>query len=588
MDYYGSMLRFKSLLAFFVLLVALSTQAQTPAAQPKPQAEPQRSSALDAELFYQILLGELHVLDAEPGVSFSLLLDAARKTQDGQLYQRAVEIALKARSGESALQAARAWKQALPQSREANRFELQILISMNRIGEITAPLKRAIALTEPKERANTIATLPRLFAHASDKKLSAQVVESALTDQINHPVNGPAAWTTIGTLRHYAGDNTGALQAIRRALALDPKAEDPVLLALSLIDPKQPAAESIVRKYLEGKGRIEIRMNYARALLEAQRQAEAGVQIQLITVEKPDFAPAWLVQGSLELQDNKLPAAEKTLLHYIALVSANSETPSATEKNRGLSQAYLLLAQIHEQRKDWIAAEAWLKRIENQDDLVRAQVRRAGILARQGKIDQARQLIRALPGRNAEEIRLRLSSEIQLLREHQQYQAAYDLLAQATARDNQDFDLWYDQAMMAEKLGRLDEMEKLLRLIMAGKPQFHHAYNALGYSFADRNIRLPEARQLILKALEFAPGDPFISDSLGWLEFRNGNKAEALTILQTAFKAKPDAEIAAHLGEVQWSLGQREQALATWRSGIQINAENETLRETLKRLRIQL
>ncbi|MGB4557503.1 MAG: tetratricopeptide repeat protein, partial [Burkholderiaceae bacterium] len=477
---------------------------------------------------------------------------------------------------------------ALPPSREANRFELQILIGMNRIAEITEPLRREITLTEPKERANAIASLPRLFARASDKKLSAQVVESALTDHINHPVHGAAAWTTIGTLRQHAGDNTGALQAVRRALALDPKAEDPVLLALSLIDPKQPAAEAIVRKHLEGKGRIEIRMNYARALLETQRQAEAGVQIHLITVEKPDFAPAWLVQGSLELQDNKLQAAEKTLLHYIALVSANPEGQSAAEKNRGLSQAYLLLAQVHEQRKDLVAAEAWLNRIENQDDLIRVQVRRAGILARQGKIDQARQLIRDLPGRNAEEIRSRLSSEIQLLRDHQQYQAAYDLLAQATARDSQDFDLWYDQAMMAEKLGRLDEMEKLLRLIMAGKPQFHHAYNALGYSFADRNIRLPEARQLILKALEFAPGDPFISDSLGWLEFRSGNPAEALRILQTAFKAKPDAEIAAHLGEVQWSLGQREQALATWRSGVQINAENETLRETLKRLRIPL
>jgi tetratricopeptide (TPR) repeat protein len=146
----------------------------------------------------------------------------------------------------------------------------------------------------------------------------------------------------------------------------------------------------------------------------------------------------------------------------------------------------------------------------------------------------------------------------------------------------------YEQATLAEKMGQLDDMERLLRDIMAGKPEYHHAYNALGYSLADRNIRLPEARTLILKALEFAPGDPFISDSLGWVEFRLGNVQEAVRILQAAFKSRPDAEIAAHLGEVLWSLGQREQAMRIWRSGAKLNADNETLVSTLKRLNIKL
>jgi tetratricopeptide (TPR) repeat protein len=109
----------------------------------------------------------------------------------------------------------------------------------------------------------------------------------------------------------------------------------------------------------------------------------------------------------------------------------------------------------------------------------------------------------------------------------------------------------------------------------------------LGYSLADRNLRLPEARQLIQKALEYAPGDPFISDSLAWVEFRMGNKAEALRILDAAYKAKPDPEIAAHFGEVLWSMGQRDRATAIWKEGLLLNAENETLQETLKRLRVK-
>ncbi len=139
---------------------------------------------------------------------------------------------------------------------------------------------------------------------------------------------------------------------------------------------------------------------------------------------------------------------------------------------------------------------------------------------------------------------------------------------------------------MAEKLGQLDNMEQLLRRLIAAKPDHHHAYNALGYSFADRNVRLPEAKQLIEKALSMAPDDAYIQDSLGWVEFRMGNTARALSILQSAYGKRPDPEIAAHLGEVLWVSGQREQALKIWREGLLLANDNETLQATLKRLSV--
>jgi tetratricopeptide (TPR) repeat protein len=196
-------------------------------------------------------------------------------------------------------------------------------------------------------------------------------------------------------------------------------------------------------------------------------------------------------------------------------------------------------------------------------------------------------LIRALPEPNPADARLKISAEVQLLRDNKQFRAAYELLKDAMARYPQDTDLIYDQAMVAEKLGDLNEMEHLLRLAIAIKPDYQHAYNALGYSLADRNVRLPEARELVRKALEYAPGDPFISDSLAWVEFRSGNLPEALRILQKAFKDKPDAEIAAHLGEVLWTMGDHPQAVVVWKEGMQLNAENETLQETVKRLQVK-
>ncbi|MDE2616069.1 MAG: tetratricopeptide repeat protein [Burkholderiales bacterium] len=566
-----------------LLTAVLTAHAQPPASVP---ATPPANSALDGELFYQLMVGELSTQRGEAGAGYSLILDAARKTGDARLYQRAIDIALQSRAGDSALQAARAWKQAQPGSRDANRYVLQILIGLNHLNETVEPLKREITLADAKDRTLTITTLPRYFARSSDKKLATEMLEQALAEYLTNPGTGAAAWSAVGRMRLENQDSAGALEAARRGQAMDARTEGPALLALALMSPQRPGAEAIVRKYLEGRPLVEVRLAYARALLDAQRYAEAGSQIQIVTSEKPDYAEAWLIRGTLELQDNRFDSAERSLKQFLELMQSRRGN-GVEEPSRALAQAYLSLAQIAEQRKDYKMAESWLGKISSPEDLVRTQSRRAGILARQGRIDEARELIRNLPERTPADARVKLSSEIQLLRDNKLYSQAYDLLAEATQRDPKDYDLVYDQATLAEKLGRTDEMEKLLRRIIAEKPQYHHAYNALGYSFADRSVRLGEARQLILKALEFAPDDPFISDSLGWVEFREGNKPEALRVLQQAYRTRPDAEIAAHLGEVLWSMGQREQALSVWREGLQLNAENETLVETLKRLRVK-
>ncbi len=579
----------RPLRAAAVLLLGLSTFSGPVFAQTAaPASEPPANSSMNGELFYQLLLGEVNASGGEPGVGYQLILDAARKTNDARLFKRATDIALQARSGESALQAARAWRQAIPTSREANRYLLQILIGLNRFGDLPEPLKRELGTIDGNDLQQALNNLPRLFARSSDKKQSALVVQQALAEYLDNPVIGPTVWATIGRMRIEAADSAGALEAAQRGHALDPAAEGPAILALALMDPKLPAAEAIVRRHVQGRARAEVRMDYARALLNSQRYAESAVQIKMVTDERPDYAQAWLLRGILEQQNKQAQAAEQSLTRYVALETGKPTVSDSEEPKRGLTQAYLTLSEIAAQRKDFSASQAWLARIDSPQDMVNVQSRRASLLARQGRLDEARALIRALPQSNAADERMKLSAEVQLLRDNKQHRAAYELLAEVTKRLPDDLDFVYDQAMMAEKLDNLTEMERLLRQVIAAKPEYHHAYNALGYSLADRNIRLPEARQLILKALEFAPGDPFISDSLAWVEFRSGNLPEALRILQQAFKDKPDAEIAAHLGEVLWVMGNKVQALVIWKQGMELNAENETLLETLKRLRVQL
>lgn len=580
LDYYDPMTRPTRLISLALVLAVACGVASGATAK----AEGPINSNLNSELFYQLLVGELSAQSGDAASAYALMLDAARKANSPRLYERAVELALIARSGESALQAAQAWAYAFPASREANRYVLQILIGLNKMTEALEPLKRDLAGLPPKDRTIAIALLPRYFARAGDKRLATLVVEQALAPDLTSPQTGPVAWSTVGRLRLMAEDAEGALDAARRGAALNPKAEEPILLALNFTGPQAPAAEALIRKYLSGKPTPDIRMGYARKLLDTQRYAESYAQMQILNTEKPDYVDAWLVRGSLEMQDKKWAAAETSLKKYVALVEPQTKTTEGGEPHRGLVQAYLLLAQIAEQNQRLDEADAYLQRINSPADTLRVQGRRAMILARQGKMEEARTLIRSIPETLPEDARAKISLEVQLLRDYKLYPAAYQVLTDAIARDPKDIDLVYDQAMLAEKIGRIDEMERLLRQVIAAKPTYHHAYNALGYSLADRNLRLPEARQLVKKALEFAPEDPYIVDSLAWVEFRSGNGPEALRLLQGAYQARPDAEIAAHLGEVLWSLGQQAAAADIWKQGMGLNPENETLVETIKRL----
>jgi len=575
------MSRINRLLSLTLVAACMGTSAWAAA----PKAEGPDNSNLDSELFYELLVGEMAAHDGDRASAYAIMLDAARKAHSERLYERAVEIAFSTRSGELALDAAQAWARAFPSSQEANRLQLQILLGLNRIAETQEPLKRELARQTTAERVATINLLPRYFARVTDRKLAASVVEKVLAPEINHRTTAAAAWAAIGTMRLQAEDADGALEAARRGATADAESDAPVMLAIALIGPKAPTAETMVRRYLTGKPTPDVRMAYARHLINAQRYPDAYTQMQALTEEKPQFPEAWLMRGSLELQDNKLAQAETSIKTYVELTPATSDTPSGAGMGRGLVQAYLLLSQVAEQEQKPDEALAYLDKISGDADALRVERRRAAILAHQGHMDEARAAIRNVPELQPADALAKINAEVQLLRENRLYVPAYELLQEATGRYPDDIELQYDLAMMAERLGKTDEMEQLLRKVMVTKPDYYHAYNALGYSLADRNIRLNEARELIKQALAYSPDDPFIVDSLAWVEFRAGNSAEALRLLQGAFQTRPDAEIAAHLGEVLWSLGQHDQASAIWKEGVELNPQNETLQDTMRRLR---
>ena len=561
-------------------------QANPPASPTSNTPSPPPSNAkLDGNLFYEILLGEVTTRTGDPGAGYALILDAARRSRSEQLYQRAADIALQSRSGEYALAAAKAWQEDHPQSREANRYVLQILIALNKVGETAGPLRQFIEQAPLPNRVGILSSVPQMYGRIADKAAAVSAVKEAFKGELENRSTGAAAWISLGRLQLAADDKAASLQSLAKAKAMDPAYEGQAKLALELMDEGISASEPFVQDYLEKHSNTEVRMLYARVLLSRSNFSAASDQLTRVTQEKPDMPEAWLLLASLQTQNQEMQRAQGSLRHFFELTDTAGE---AQLNQRLMTQAYVLAAQISEKQGDLEAARSWLDRIENAGEIFSVQRQRASLLAKQGQLAEARTLLRNLPGSTADERRLKLLAEVQLLKDSGENEQAYRLQSEAIALTPEDNDLVYDQAMLAEKTGRLDEMETLLRQVIARQPDYHHAYNALGYSFADRGVRLEEAKRLIQKALEFAPEDPFITDSLAWVEFRLGNKAEAVRLLRFAFAKKPDSEIAAHLGEVLWSQGNTSEAKAIWQEGLRLNPNNSTLKDTLKRLGVSL
>lgn len=574
------------------------------AATPAPAASAPAfvNSDLDASLFYQLLIGELELSASEGSTAFLVMLDAANKTKSEQLYKRSADMALQMRSGSQALIVVQAWRRALPASRGAHRYLIELLVALNRSAETAEPLRSLIRLTPEAERPTLINSLPRFFERTGNRKLIPEILTDALQPYVDSPATDDASLIAIGRGWQVAGDSARALEFAQRAHALDAGAEGPVLLALELL-PTTTDAEPVVQGYLKARPQATtVRMFYARALGMSQRYLEALAQVDRVTRDEPAQAAPWLTLGALHLelrQPKEATVAIKTFIERIESTPPASSTPQPAtaaggneavveSDDRGLTQAWLMLAQAAEQQGDFKAAEGWLAKVDTPARALEVQVRRASLLAKQGRLTEAIEMIRRAPEAGDEDARAKLIAEVSLLRDARQWTQASDVLQRANDRFKDDPDLLYEQSMMAEKLNRTDEMERLLRRVIELRPDHEHAYNALGFSLADRGLRLPEAKALIVRALELAPGEPFITDSLGWVEYRMGNLGEAIKQLRRAYQSRPDPEIAAHLGEVLWVSGQHEEARRILREGKSRDQSNDVLRETVVRLKVNL
>jgi tetratricopeptide (TPR) repeat protein len=535
-----------------------------------PVAAQTKGIELDEPVLYEFLLGEIALQRGDTGLAAQTFLDLAKRTRDARVARRAVEVANQAKMNDLALEAARLWHDIDPASAHALQVVAALLVAAKRVEDAQPYLEKLLA-ADGVNVANGFLQLNRLLAGNPDKPANLRVVRSLAA---RHP--GLAqAHLAVAQAAATAGDDDAALASAREASKLRPEWETPALFEAQLLQKHSPraAAERLGDFVEKNPTSRDARLNYARALVLDKRLPEARKQFEAVLAANPGNTDVIYAVGLLAFQLKDYPVAEDSMKRLLGL------------GYRDANGVRYLLGQIAEEQKLWPRAIEWYQGIKDGEHLVPARMRTAGAMAKQGRLDDARAYLKKVAADNPEqEVQLTVA-EAQLLREASRHQEAFQLLGDALRKEPEQPELLYDYALTAEKLERFDLLESNLRKLIEVRPDHAHAYNALGYSFADRNLRLPEARKLIEKALDLAPEDYFIIDSLGWVLYRQGDLKGAARELRRAYVGRPDAEIGAHLGEVLWMMGERDEAERIWQESLKSSPENETLHKTIQRVK---
>jgi tetratricopeptide (TPR) repeat protein len=519
---------------------------------------------------YEFLLGEIALQRGDAGLAAQTYVDLAKRTRDPRIARRAVEVANQARMPDLALEAAKLWQELEPASAQALQVVAALLVTSKRVEEAEPYLVKLLA-ADGVNVENGFMQMNRLLAGNPDKAANLRVVRNLAA---KYPELAPAHFA-VAQAAALAGDDAAALESIRRAQKLRPEWETAAIFEAQIVQKRSPAEAAkvlgdFVEKYPMAR---EARINYARVLVLDKRFPEARKQFEALLAASPGNTEVIFAVGLLAFQLKDYPVAEENMKRLLGL------------KYRDPNGVRYVLGQIAEEQKQWPEAIKWYESVADGDQVIPARVRTAGAMAKQGKVDEARAFLQRVGAEFPDE-RVQLTvAEAQLLRDASRHREAYDMLGQALKEDPEQPELLYDYALTAEKLERYDVLEANLRKLIQVRPDHAHAYNALGYSFAERNTRLPEAKKLIEKALELAPEDYFIIDSMGWVLFRQGDLKGAAEQLRRAYAGRPDAEIAAHLGEVLWAMGQRDEADKVWQESLKSSPDNETLQKTIKRFK---
>lgn len=573
-----------------VLLAAAAVpalgQSLGPGIAPAPQQPPSRedTSGLTADIFYRVILGDVALQRGEASLAARAYYEAARESRDPRLARRAAEVAFAARMRGLTQEAAKLWTTLDPTAERPKQMLAALATSGAARGdaapidpEIKARLEKAIADAALTERGpgEIFLELNRMARDAFDKR---QVYE-LVRDLAKPYPNSAEAHFAIAIAAYNGGAPEGQgdaimLEEVERALAIKPDWERAALLKGDVLARKSPDdAIAYLAKYVAFNPEARNASGaLAQLYVERKRYAEARAIFQRLwdgdrNAREFEFGVAVI---SMQMKD------------WTTAESLFNDLKKAGYGDNGAVELYL--AQIAEERGNYAEAIERYKAVPDGERGWLAKLRVAAMMAKQGKIAEARKYLSDLPAVTIEQRVQVRQAEAQLLRDANDLAGAYSVLEQGLKEHPDSPELLYDSAMVAERLDKLDDAEARLRRVVELKPDDAQSLNALGYTLVDRTTRFGEGLALIERAHKLSPDDPYILDSMGWAMFKLGRYPEAERYLRRAMEERPDAEIAAHLGEVLWAKGERDRAQEVWQSQLKVTPDNALLLETVRRL----
>lgn len=556
--------------------------APAPSGAAKAARTPLPDVALTPDIFYRVLAAEISLQRGLVGPSYRTYMDLARDTRDPRMAQRATEIAFNARVAQQALDSARLWSELAPKSPAARQVLSTLLVLNGRWEDAEPLLVQQLAAAPANHRGEAILLLQQQMARTSDPTGAVGVLQRITANDAKLPETHLA----LARAREAAGDNAGALAELDQALRIKPDLEPAALMAAELqAESATDKSIEVLKRFLaKSPSSVNGHITLARLYLQKNDMQAARDEFEVLRKVAPNDPRVPLALGLTSLQGRSYDEAERYLKEYLQMAE---KSPAANP-----DIAYQYLAQIAEEKKDYATAISWLDKIEDGRLATAAQAKRGQLLARMGKLDDSQAVFGDLlsdaedisdPLQRAQRMTAIRQAEVGALLEVKAYDRARKVLNERVKAEPDNADWIYELAMLDEREKRYDSMEKGLRRVISLQPEQKQGYNALGYSLADRNERLPEARKLLERASELGPDDPYIMDSLGWVKYRQGELQPAADLLKSAYSKAPEAEIGAHLGEVLWQLGQRDEARKTWNEAAKVEPENPTLIDTLRR-----
>ncbi len=532
----------------------------------------------NGEFVFKYLAAEVAGQRGELGLSTKLFFDLAKSSRDVRLAERAAKVAMYSKNAQVALETAKLWLELDANSTEAQQAATQLYV-IN--GDLNAAKPLLQKLLEKEDtRANGFLYLNSLLSHQANKTNVLQLVQDLAAP---YPQLAEAHFT-IGQAAFQANNLQLALSETIRANQLRPNWEIAAIQQADILFSTSPdQAISFYRSFLnDTPDANDACLNLARMLIKQSRFNEAKPELLKLSKLANSNPEILVVVGLLSIQSNEFSDAEK---YFLQALNSNI-------KNK--DPIYLYLGQIAEKNNNDAEAVNWYSKVQQPgekassqqaDHYLDAKLSMANVMSRTQGADAAIQMLDDLENLSDAQLAQVITAQANLLAQAKRFQESYELLGKAVANMPNSNELIYDYAMAAERVQQFTVLETQLRKLIKIKPDFAQAYNALGYSFTERNIKLEEANKLIAKALELSPNDHYIMDSMGWVQYRLGNLDKAFECLNKAYNLQNDAEIAAHLGEVLWKQGKQDEASKIWADTLKVSPDNDLLLKTIKRFK---